>query len=563
MDDAIKAIKANSDIRSGDVKKTDDKETDDKERDNNSGETDDKEGEDKKTKVDEEKVIDLRYKNLVDLIINNPFDDNLKKIGTFDNIISIDDLLFYNEKLTNFYIQLYKADPKIANNVLMKWISIKDTKERASQIYKDLVHNIWKLDGKFDKETLIELMKDSSVPVTISESTGKKSVDDATTTATRGKVEAATSQQALEATHGKVEAATRGKVEAATSQQALEATHGKVEAVTHGTAEAAAVLATSQQAPEEYERKVVTHGTAESAAVLATSQQAPEEYERKVVTHGTAESAAVLATSQQAPEAVSGGDAVISALRAVNDNNISQSGGNFKDLKDYISKYKENINNTSNIKAIADNYGFDNIDKDNKITTPESALSRFIESYTTGIKIEDKNTIFKAVDKLDNDPTNPLKSLEIKYDDRIVFIAITFVIRYVTLLLIIWCIEIDTIKSFNDAFILFTFIYIVIFWFIVMIINANISQDSDENSILYSIKSVLYYFYFKINGIERLITHTVLILLLLTIPVIIKAEKKENSNEPLTYEEKIKLTNILSLFTIFMWVFTSIIATKF
>ena len=183
--------------------------------------------------------------------------------------------------------------------------------------------------------------------------------------------------------------------------------------------------------------------------------------------------------------------------------------------------------------------------------------------YSDGIVNSSKEYIIKAVDDLDNDPTNPLKSLEIKYDDRIVFIAITFVIRYVTLLLIMWCIEIDTIKSFNDAFILFTFIYIVIFWFIVMIINANISQDSDENSILYSIKSVLYYFYFKINGIERLITHTVLILLLLTIPVIIKAEKKENSNEPLTYEEKIKLTNILSLFTIFMWVFTSIIATKF
>ena len=178
-------------------------------------------------------------------------------------------------------------------------------------------------------------------------------------------------------------------------------------------------------------------------------------------------------------------------------------------------------------------------------------------------ELELKKDIVKAVDKFDNNDMNPLDILEIKNDDRIVFMAMTFAIRYVTLLLVYWCVDIDMIKSFNEAFMLFTLIYIIIFWFIVMIINVNMSPDSlGDSSIIGKIQSVLYYFYFKINGIGRLLIHTVLILLLLIIPVIIKSENKTD-DKPLTYEERIKLFNTLSLFTIFMWIFTSIIATKY
>jgi hypothetical protein len=158
---------------------------------------------------------------------------------------------------------------------------------------------------------------------------------------------------------------------------------------------------------------------------------------------------------------------------------------------------------------------------------------------------------------------NPLDILEIKNDDRIVFIVITFIIRYITLLLVNWCVEIDIIKSFNQAFILFTFIYIIIFWLIVMIININISPEySGEASIIGKVQSVLYYFHFRINDIGRLLIHTLLILLLLVIPVIVKSDNKTDDN-PLTYDERMKLYNTLSLFTIFMWIFTSIIASKY
>ena len=158
---------------------------------------------------------------------------------------------------------------------------------------------------------------------------------------------------------------------------------------------------------------------------------------------------------------------------------------------------------------------------------------------------------------------NSLDILAIKNDDRIVFIVITFIIRYITLLLVNWCVEIDIVRSFNQAFILFSFIYIIIFWLIVMIINVNISPEySGEASIIGKVQSVLYYFHFRINDIGRLLVHTLLIILLLIIPIIIKKEEK-NNDEPLTYEDRINLYKSLSLFTIFMWIFTSIIASKY
>lgn len=258
------------------------------------------------------------------------------------------------------------------------------------------------------------------------------------------------------------------------------------------------------------------------------------------------------------------------------------------DLKDYFETKDENLlnefnkkNNEKFIKTIKKKYQLnETLEKEDKnFQEEDNPMQKFINEYYKANKDYKKNIkgkkdevqeeknlkqrLIKAVDEFDNNPMNPLDILSIKNDDRIVFIVITFIIRYVTLLLVNWCVEIDIIKSFNQAFILFTFIYIIIFWLIVMIINVNISpDDSSESSIIGKVQSVLYYFHFRINDIGRLLVHTLLILLLLLIPIIVKSENKIN-DDPLTYDERIKLYNTLSLFTIFMWIFTSIIASKY
>jgi hypothetical protein len=138
-----------------------------------------------------------------------------------------------------------------------------------------------------------------------------------------------------------------------------------------------------------------------------------------------------------------------------------------------------------------------------------------------------------------------------------------------------WCIDINIIKSFYEGFIYYAIIYIILFWFIVLFINIDNSFDvkyMNFNGIINSIRTLFYYFYMGTNGISRLLIHTSLILILIVIPIILNIKKKPTFNDDdaqdesmkiLEYEERKQLSKSLSLFTMFIWLFTSIIATKF
>ena len=217
------------------------------------------------------------------------------------------------------------------------------------------------------------------------------------------------------------------------------------------------------------------------------------------------------------------------------------------------------------------------IKTDNKI----EQLSNDIDTYNT-FSVEDrednKEAILKKIKDFENDPQNPLEELEITLDDRIVFIIATFFIRYITLLMVQWCIDINIIKSFYEGFIYYAIIYIILFWFVVLFINIDNSYDvkyMNFNGIINSIRSLFFYFYMGTNGISRLLIHTSLIILLIVIPIILnikkKPEFKDEANHDdtvatvklLNYDERKQLSKTLTLFTMFIWLFTSIIATKF
>lgn len=187
----------------------------------------------------------------------------------------------------------------------------------------------------------------------------------------------------------------------------------------------------------------------------------------------------------------------------------------------------------------------------------------------------DLNTtdIKSDIKRFENDPDNPLKELEITFDDRLVFIFSTFFIRYITLVLVKWSIDINIIKTFEEGFYYYAAIYLTIFWFIVLFVNIDNSTQIDYmnfDDFMNSIRSVFYYYYMGTNGVTRLFIHSALIVILLMIPVILNIRKKndyeedeENTSNILNYEERKKLIKSLSLFTIYIWILTSIIATKF
>ena len=212
------------------------------------------------------------------------------------------------------------------------------------------------------------------------------------------------------------------------------------------------------------------------------------------------------------------------------------------------------------------------IETSNKI----EQLSNDIDVYNNKISKgkDDDKYIIQQIRNFENDPKNPIEELALTFDDRIVFIIATFFIRYITIIMVQWCIDINIIKTFYEGFIYYAIIYILIFWFIVLFVNIDNTYDvkyMNFNGLINSIRTLFYYFYMGTNGISRLLIHTSLIIILIVIPIILNIKsktefKEDDQNEAvliLTYEERKQLSKSLSLFTMFIWLFTSIIATKF
>ena len=184
------------------------------------------------------------------------------------------------------------------------------------------------------------------------------------------------------------------------------------------------------------------------------------------------------------------------------------------------------------------------------------------------------NKIEKKIIEFENDPENTFNYLELTVEDRLVFIITTFFIRYLSLILIQWSVDINIIKSFEEGFFYYAVIYLAIFWFIVLFVNIDNTTKVDYmnfDNFMNSIRSIFYYFYMGTNGITRLLVHSCIICILLIVPIIlnikkstyIEEENKDKDKDIISYEERKKLSKSLSLFTIFIWVLTSIIATKF
>jgi len=233
--------------------------------------------------------------------------------------------------------------------------------------------------------------------------------------------------------------------------------------------------------------------------------------------------------------------------------------------KDYdmpnISKLNKNINEKNPDKETGD-----------KITDFNNEIDKYYDEYDDNLN-KDKD-IKKKIIEFENDPENTFNYLELTIEDRLVFIITTFFIRYLSLILIQWSVDINIIKSFEEGFFYYAVVYLAIFWFIVLFVNIDNTTKVDYmnfDNFMSSIRSVFYYFYMGTNGITRLLVHSCIICVLLIVPIIlnikkstyIEEENKDKDKDIISYEDRKKLSKSLSLFTIFIWVLTSIIATKF
>lgn len=239
--------------------------------------------------------------------------------------------------------------------------------------------------------------------------------------------------------------------------------------------------------------------------------------------------------------------------------------------KNYEFKNLANINNKYSIDGNNKDYN-SSILNFNKAIDDYNELDDDMDENRK--KIELKNIKNKLL-VFENNPNNYYKNTELSFEDRFVFIITTFFIRYISLILVQWCVDINLIKSFEEGFIYYAVIYVAIFWFIILFINIDNGFKVDYMNLsnaMNSIRSLFYYFYMGTNGITRLIVHSCIIFILIIVPVILNIKKNNNYSEEdgvekfdniISYEDRKKLTKSLSLFTIYLWILTSIIATKF
>jgi hypothetical protein len=245
-----------------------------------------------------------------------------------------------------------------------------------------------------------------------------------------------------------------------------------------------------------------------------------------------------------------------------NQNQDKETGDKITDFNNQIDKYYDDRDDEA-----------DNLYKEQNKVDGNGNKNEEINKHKKKLDGLDKK-IKKKIIEFENDPENTFNYLEITMEDRLVFIITTFFIRYLSLILIQWSVDINIIKSFEEGFFYYAVIYLSIFWFIVLFVNIDNTTKVDYMSFdnfMNSVRSVFYYFYMGTNGITRLLVHSCIICVLLIVPIIlnikkstyIEEENKDKGADIISYEERKKLSKSLSLFTIFIWVLTSIIATKF
>jgi len=228
-------------------------------------------------------------------------------------------------------------------------------------------------------------------------------------------------------------------------------------------------------------------------------------------------------------------------------------------MKTFLKKVNEIAPDIVNSNPMTDVNELIKEKKDN----PKEETNRKLKSDT--IK-ELKNVYYNYKDTLSPD------KLKITFIDRVIFIITTFLIRFITLTIINWGLNTNIISSFNRAFNFYCLVYIIFFIFITMIVNVIVYYPIMElfsNNNIINIPNLFYYFYVYTNGSVRLLVHIFIIILLMFIPYVINMDKLQlaritdtNKNISYNYEQKNKIYDAINLFSLIIWILTSIIAIK-
>lgn len=144
---------------------------------------------------------------------------------------------------------------------------------------------------------------------------------------------------------------------------------------------------------------------------------------------------------------------------------------------------------------------------------------------------------------------------DITINDRVTFIAVTFLIRMVCTFLIDWAVSSGMVDSFNHAFMYYVGLYSLILVFTTFVVSNN----------EIGIQMLMYYMNTTANGYSRIGVHLLVVLLLLPILFVVNEKNVGGADmmSKTTFEFKQQISKSVSNFTLIIWMLTSVIAMRF
>lgn len=149
--------------------------------------------------------------------------------------------------------------------------------------------------------------------------------------------------------------------------------------------------------------------------------------------------------------------------------------------------------------------------------------------------------------------------------DIIVFIALTYMIRAISLFIVDWAINSSMVSSLEEAFFLYTGLYIILFGCCCLLVNTGSGggdddgDGSDDDEFLNPFKLLFYYLNLDVNSSTRIYVHIVLQLILFPVMLFVRDRsiKPEDS-----YEMRRSILRVLSTITMFIWIITSVVSFR-
>lgn len=191
--------------------------------------------------------------------------------------------------------------------------------------------------------------------------------------------------------------------------------------------------------------------------------------------------------------------------------------------------------------------------------SPEERFAKLVNEMNEAKKAKGnaataEDTVRRLRVDYENDPVMSPMNDEITATDRVIMIALTYVLRAVALFLIEWGMNSYMVAGFENAFRLYMGIYVCLFLLIVMLANASFTN--------LFFRMIFYYLSTTPHGYGRIIVHLLVQLMLLPVPFLVR-DGASVQEDDYTFERRRAVMNTLSQFTFFIWIFTSVIAFKY